>query len=287
LALRREIVGIILVALIASTTLTLFIIGERADTMVEILENTFPAAISHDRRNTFSLGIIARKPMKHLDIEVTTLQRLDLELLDINITEQGRDAMLAVGMVSDLRDLSLKLNVDPVEYEFENVAREMLDYDIYVMDFTDAVRPLIDGNTLSGYSGMGTTTIYAGLFNESGLALLYAGSMDFFPSRNVSIAELTYSFNDEKEVFKRMKELSPAEISSGVPTLLDAPVAGKLSLSDLAKDDTVRLTFSVDRSTIGGKHGYLPIYFNDNIEFIRVFSNGEVVEKIANWCITV
>jgi len=273
LAPRRDILGVALIALTASTVLTTFIIGERAENMVELLENTFPAVVSHDQRNTFSLALIARKPTGVLEIEISSLNRVDTENIDIEMGIFGRDAMMSLDSIKSLIHMSEAAGVEPVEYEMD-VEWNRTPHDLYVMDFTDVLVPVLDDELLAGYAVTGVSTIYAGVFNETGLALLFSGFRDFFPLRNVTITEMSISFNDEKETFKRIKELSPAEIASGVPTLLDAPPLGRLQYEDLEKDDTIRLAFSVDRSTVP----YL-----ENLELVRIFADVELEEQLANF----
>ncbi len=156
---------------------------------------------------------------------------------------------------------------------------------MYVFDFTDLLQPFVQEAVLEGHSGTGLTTIFAGMYNESGLMLLYGGSRDFFPRRNITITELSVSLNDEKDVYKRIKELSPSEIASGVPTLLDAPGGGRLTFSDLEKDDTVRLAFSVDRSTIRGTDVSLGIAHGNKLGLVKVLSDLQVEEFMANWVV--
>ena len=273
MAPRREILGVALIALTASTVLTMFIIGERAESMVELLENTFPAVVSHDQRNTFSLALIARKPTEVLEIEISSLNRVNTDNIDIEMGVFGRAGMMSLDYIKSLMYMAEEAGVDPVEYEMD-VEWNRTPHDLYVMDFTDVLVPFIGDDLLAGYATTGVSTIYAGVFNETGLALLFSGFKDFFPLRNVTITEMSINFNDEKETFKRIKELSPAEIASGVPTLLDAPSSGRLLYEDLEKDDTVRLAFSVDKSTVP---------YIENLELIRIFADAELEEQLANF----
>ena len=273
MAPRREILGVALIALTASTVLTMFIVGERADTMIEVLENTFPEEVRHDQRNTFSLAVIARKPISILELEVSSLNRINTETIDIEMGTFGREGMLSLDFISSMMDLAMKAGSDPIEYERE-VTWIRTPHDLYVMDFTDTLLPILDNSLLAGYSGIGVSTIFAGVFNETGLALLFSGFKDYFPRRNITITEMSINFNDEKDTYKRIKELSPAEIASGVPTLLDAPDMGRLTFEDVEKDDTIRLAFSVDKSTAP---------YRENLELIRIFADAELEEQMANF----
>jgi len=273
LAVGREIIGVVLIALTASTIVTMFIIGERSEQLVEVLENKHPMEIRHDQSNTFSLAIIARKPIEFVDIEVSSLHSLDISEMDIEMTKKGRDAMIALPEVSTLINLSQSLGIEPEEYAME-IVRNKTTHDMYVFDFTDVLAH-IDESVVAGYSLYGTTTLFAGLFNETGMAYLYTGFRDFFAKRNSTITELSITYNDEKDVYKRLKELSPQELQEGVPDLLDAPPLGRVAFSEIAKDDTMRLAFSVDRSSI-------PVEYLDGIELIEILANGDTEKRIAN-----
>ena len=287
LARSREVIGVVLVALTASTVFTLFLVGERSKEYLEILENTFPAQMRHDLRNTFSIAAILRRPVKYADIEIGSLSRLDLRELSIATDKSGREGMLSLGFISDLFDMSGSLGVEPVEYGMEDVDWNRSRYSMYVMDFTDALLPLVQARTLGGYSGGGLTTIYAGLFNESGLAHLYAGSRDFFSSRNSTITELTVSLNDGKQAYKRVKELSAEDVAAGVAPMLDAPGLGTVSFSDLGRDDTIRLSFSIDRATVPAYDDVYKIWRHHKLELAVIKVNGEVQDRMANFCFAI
>lgn len=277
----------VLVALTASTVFTLFLVGERSREDLEILENTFPVQMRHDLRNTFSIAAIVRRPVMYAQIEIGSLTRLDIVELSIGTDKSGRDGMFSLGFISDLYDLAVALGIEPVEYEMENVDWNRTRYSMYVMDFTDVLLPLVDARTLGGYRGGGLTTIYAGLFNESGLGHLYAGSRDFFSSRNSTITELTISLNDEKQVYKRVKELSSGDVASGVAPMLDAPDLGTVSFSDLGRDDTVRLSYSIDRATVPAYDETYKIWRQHRLELVTISANGEVQSRMADFCFAI
>jgi len=283
---RLPVVGVALVALTASTVFTLFLVGERPKEYLDVLENTFPVQMRHDLRNTFSVAAIVRRPVRYAEIEISSLTRLDLKELSIGTDKSGRDGMLSLGFISDLCDLAGSLGMEPVEYEMD-VDRNRTRYSMYVMDFTDVLLPLVEARTLGGYLGGGLTTIYAGLFNESGLAHLYTGSRDFFSSRNSTITELTVSLNDKKQVFKRIKELSSEDVAAGVAPMLDAPALGTVSFSDLGRDDTVRLSYSIDRATVPAYDEIYKVWRHHRLELVTIKANGEVQNRMADFCFAV
>lgn len=270
----REIIGVVLIALTASTMVTLFIVGERANRDLEILENRFPSSIRQDQRNTFSLGLIARRPIEDLRVQVGSLHLVPPESYEVEMGRFGREGMLSLEPIRTLTQMSEWLGIDPVELEMK-VIRNRTKQEMYLFDFTGLL-PYVNDSVLGGYFAGGITSIYAGVFNESGLAYLYAGSEDFFAHRNGTITELSISLNDEKRTYRRIKELSPEEIKSGVPTVVDAPPLGTVEFKGLSKDDTIRIAFSVDRSSLPGGYG-------DGFEWVRVFVNGIPQADLANF----
>jgi hypothetical protein len=208
-----------------------------------------------------------------MEIEVSSLNRMNIQNIEIEMGKIGREGMLSFDFITSAMDMAEKAGIDPIEYEIE-VEWNRTPHDLYVMDFTNTLVPYLSDTLLAGYSTEGVSTIFAGVFNETGLALLFSGFKDYFPKRNVTITEMSINYNDEKDTFKRIKELSPSEIASGVPTLLDAPPMGRLSFEDVDKDDTVRLAFSVDKSTAP---------YRENLELIRVFADAEIEIQLANF----
>ncbi len=273
MAIRRELVGILLIALTASTIVTLFMAGEKAKRNVEVLENTFPQEIKFSGRNTFSLGLIARKPLSVLQVEFASLHANDVSSLSPERGKFGRKAVLSLSCVSTLYEMADSLGVSPIEYEMK-VERNKTKRDMYVFDFSGILRRIVGDDLLGGYAGGGATSVYAAVFNETGIGYFYSGFKDFFYPRNSTITELTITYNDESQTYKRQKELSKAEIQSGVPTVMDAPPVGSLIFDDVKKDDTVRIAFSVDRAAVP---------FRDGLELIGILSEGQADYRLANF----
>lgn len=278
---RREFIGIVLIALTASTIVTLMLIGEVSEDRVEVLENKHPKGLGHDSRNTFSLALIAREPLTSVVIEVSALRELDTTTMEVEMGQFGREAMMELEPISTMMEMCNQIGVEPEEFEMEDVVRNKTTQDLYVFDFTDALAD-INGNVVSGYDDWGLTTVYAGFFNESGMSYLYGGVSDFFFMRNSTITELSVEFNDDKKVYKRLKELSPSEIASGVPDMLDAPPLGMVEFRDLEKDDTMRLAFSIDRSSVPNQD-INEFRLLDGFELIEISCNGEIERRITNY----
>ncbi len=278
---RREFIGIVLIALTASTVVTLMLIGEVSEDRVEVLENKHPKGLSHDSRNTFSLALIAREPLTSVVIEVSALRKLDTRTMDLEMGQFGREAMMELEPISTMMEMCNQIGVEPEEFEMEDVVRNKTTQDLYIFDFTDALAN-VDGSIVSGYDDWGLTTVYAGFFNESGMSHLYGGVNDFFFMRNSTITELSVEYNDDKEVYKRLKELSPSEIASGVPDMLDAPPLGMVEFRDLEKDDTMRLAFSIDRSSVPNQD-INEFKLLDGFELIEISCNGEIERRITNY----
>jgi len=270
---RRETIGITLIALTASSVLTAFIAGERASEMVEIVENSYPSEIRENQWNTFSMVVVARRPLEYLDLEYSCLHEVRLFGPEATAGRSGREAMMALGPVSDLVMMAAALGMEPVESATE-VMVNTSKHDAYVIDFSDLLRASLDDPVSGDYLGYGINTVYAAIFDDTGVVLLYAGIKDFFHGRNVTITEMSLSLNDDKHTFKRASDLAPSERAAGAPTLLDAPAIGTVRFTELRKDDTVRLVFSLDSSGAGHAR-YLQI--------IRLFANGQLEEEIANY----
>ncbi len=274
MAIRREAVGVALLTLTASTIFTLFIIGEKAVRMVEVVENVYPDEIRTDQWNVFSVSVIARKPVKYLEIEFRSLHVIGIGDVGPEAGRFGLEGLLSLGHFSDLLRMAQSIGMDPVEFEME-VELNGRKHDIYVIDFTEGLQPLVEAAVLGDYSGSGVTaTVYAAIYNETGLVRLYAGTKDYFPRRNMTINELTIGLNDEKSSYKRAKDLSSSQISAQVPTLVDAPEFGSIRFSDLKKDDIVRVAFSVDASASP---------YSNNLQIIRIAADCRVEEEIANF----
>ncbi len=273
MAIGRETIGIVLVALTASSVVTAFIAGERPSRVVEVVENSFPSEIRDSQWNTFSLVVVARRPLERLDLQYSCLHQAQVFASNITQGRPEREAMAALSPVSDLLIMARGLGMQPVQSVVQVVANKSR-RDAYVIDFSAMLRPSMDDPVLGDYFGSGANTIYAGILDDSGQLVLYAGVRDFFHARNVTIMEMSLSLNDEKSVFKRARDLSPSERAAKAPDMVDAPAVGTVSFSGLKKDDTVRLVFSLDSSAAG---------YGSYVQIIRIFADGKLEEEITNF----
>ena len=72
----KSLVGVIGIAIVLSTMITLFIIGERAQEDVTVLRNEFPARLSTmEQKYAFVLSMIARKPLTEVSVQYNVLSR--------------------------------------------------------------------------------------------------------------------------------------------------------------------------------------------------------------------
>jgi hypothetical protein len=291
LSLGREAVGVALSAVTASTVFTLILVGEKADRAVEVLETSFPTELKYDQRNTFALSIIARRPVQQLEIQLAWFFRYGPAKIGVEVEKKGRDGMLSVPTVLRLYAMAEEAGLGPVEYEIGEVERNGTQYSVYIMDFTDLLI-LIANNPaeLGGYSGSrtyntpsGVTSVFAGLFDHDGLAYLYGGVRDFYYGRNITIAEMVLTYNGQEEVYRRIGDLSPSQIASGIPTLLDAPGMGTLRYSHVERDDSVRLAFFVDKALVGWSDPQTGIDFGDKMWMVRIMADGEAQEDLAGF----
>jgi len=271
--MRRETIGITLVALTVSSVLTAFIAGEKPSDVVELVENSYPTEIREDQWNSFSIVVVARRPLEYLDLEFSCLHEVRLFGPETTAGKSEREALLSLSPVSYFVAMAQALGVEPVEFAAEVMVNKTK-HDAYVIDFSDLLRASMDDPVFGDYFGHGAHTIYAGIFDDTGVILLYAGIKDFFHGRNITITEMSLSLNDDKRTFKRARDMSPSDRAAGAPTLLDAPAVGTLRFTELRNDDTVRLAFSLDSSAAGHSR-YLQI--------VRLFANGQLEEDIANY----
>jgi hypothetical protein len=267
----KSLVGVIGIAIVLSTMITLFIIGERAQEDVTVLRNEFPARLSTmEQKYAFVLSMIARKPLTEVSVQYNVLSRVALENTTTESTDEETiranlpkiDALL---IESDRMDVPVDTWDGKVQWK--NVT-ETLEFDMYMYDFTDLVKA-----TTPDVKALDVRTTYAVWLWDNGTIFYYfEGVSDFFYNRNRTIVDLTITHNDESDYYRAVSEI---EVEGKYEQIMNAPTLGRVTFTDVEKDDRLFVIYSLKGTTIPGHSGMLQI--------VRVYRDGELETFEANF----
>ena len=259
----KSLVGVIGIAIVLSTMITLFIIGERAQEDVTILRNEFPAKLSTmEQKYAFVLSMIARKPLEDVTVRYNTLSNVALEN---TTTESSAEETIRANLpkvdalLIEADRLGVEVDTWEGKVQWRNVT-QTLEFDMYMYDFTDMVKA-----TSPEYMGLDVRSTYvAWLWGNGTIFKYFEGVSDYFYTRNRTIVDLTITHNDESEYYRAVSEI---EVEGKYEQIMNAPMYGTVTFTDVEKDDRLFIIFSLKGTTIPGHSGM--------IQIVRVYRNGE------------
>jgi len=274
----RSLVGVIGIAIVLSTLITLFIIGERAKEDVTILRNEFPAKLSAmEQKYAFVLSMIARKPLVDVTVKYNTLSRVlreNIGFIDPNETtgSTALETIMNIVKIKSLMDeaarIGAKVDMWNGTVKWKN-ATKTHDMDMYMYDFTDVMRA-----SMPNYTVLDTTTTYVVWLNHTNGSVFYyfQGVPDYFYSRNRTIVDLTLTHNEDSKYYRAVSEI---EVEGKYEQIMLAPLYGTVTFEDIKKDDRLFIIYSLKGTTVSNAYGMLQV--------VRVYRDAELETLEANY----
>jgi len=274
----RSLIGVIGIAIVLSTLITLFIIGERAKEDVTILRNEFPAKLSAmEQKYAFVLSMIARKPLVDVTVKYNTLSRVlreNIGFIDPNETtgSTALETIMNIVKIKSLMDeaarIGAKVDMWNGTVKWKN-ATKTHDMDMYMYDFTDVMRA-----SMPNYTVLDTTTTYVVWLNHTNGSVFYyfQGVPDYFYSRNRTIVDLTLTHNEDSKYYRAVSEI---EVEGKYEQIMLAPLYGTVTFEDIKKDDRLFIIYSLKGTTVSNAYGMLQV--------VRVYRDAELETLEANY----
>lgn len=274
----RSLVGVIGIAIVLSTLITLFIIGERAKEDVTILRNEFPTKLSAmEQKYAFVLSMIARKPLVDVTVKYNTLSRVlreNIGFINPNKTtgstafETIKNIAKIKGLMDEAARIGAKVDMWNGTVKWKNATRTH-DMDMYMYDFTDVMRA-----SMPNYTVLDTTTTYVVWLNHTNGSIFYyfQGVPDYYYARNRTIVDLTLTHNEDSKYYRAVSEI---EVEGKYEQIMLAPLYGTVTFEDIKKDDRLFIIYSLKGTTVSNPYGILQV--------VRVYRNAELETLEANY----
>ncbi len=274
----RSLVGVIGIAIVLSTLITLFIIGESAEEDVTILRNEYPSTLSTmEQKYAFVLSMISRRPLEQVKVRYNTLKKIrdeDIAYLDSNVTtgDTHEETIMNLAKINRMMDQARYIGADPDMWngtvEWRNQSRTY-EFDMYMYDFTDVLKA-----SAPGKAGLGATSTYVVWLNQTNGSVFYyfEGVSDYFFNRNRTIVDLTLTHNNQSQRYRAVSEI---EVEGKYEQIMEAPMYGTVKFEEVEKDDRLFVIFSLKGTTIPAHNGML--------ELIRVYKNGKMESFMKNY----
>ncbi len=245
---RRAIVGILLIAVVASTMVTYFM-QAASEAPLEVLSREVPADMPFADKTTreFSFGLVLRRPVSSLIIDIDSLHNATSKTGD-----PTADIRYAVELCTRLcRDVGAPFAQQEINVDGGSGM---------IYDFSDSFSKLAPRASL-----LSATTVFS-LATIGGEEQAFRGVSDYFPNRNRSLASLTLAKNEVPETYLTM-EAGEAQ-SQGKPTIMEAPDLGRKEFVWNEEDDRFQLRIMVNSIGVPPHDGMLQI--------LRVYADTEL-----------
>jgi len=291
--LDRSLLGTILIALVISTLITIFIVGERGGPYL-LVKNEYRAA----EKGRFIIGqtLLAKEPIAHLRLSYFCLvNRTDL-IAGIDASGSPEDVCARIPSLGSYLDISRAGFRAPKVSHFRIQLPRWVDgdrlvkkdYDVYLYDFSQSVWQAVPSDLMHSLErprfGRGHLwdfyNAFACLFDEDGnLTYFYEGVADFYTGRVISVEELTVQKNEEKSVYYGTVEGEGAE---NVLSVLNAPDRGIADFEGLRRNDRITVLFSIDSSKLPSINGNWAVAIHQILHIVAISVDGVEAEFLAN-----
>jgi hypothetical protein len=241
---KREVVGIVGISLIAGLWVTLLLIGGGTSEKLRLVSAEVPERFDRSvgSRPVFSIGLTAERKIVGLGLHFAVLHEADPlpwmsggrtwvseeELVERPTGIAPLDIWLETGVSQgvDIPPLRARARVNGT------------DYDAYIFDFRD----------LSGPSG--AADVFALLFSGGNLSRAYWGHSGFFPDASTVLASVRIEHDQESLVY------SKSGSREGKP-LVELPPHGVVSFPRVERDDQILVTMILEGHLIPTESSWL------------------------------
>ncbi len=262
-------VGIIGIALVASTIVTLFVIGEGGPPY-SLVKSEYTA--SGRGRWVSGVTLLSKEPIASLKLShycllnrTHLLATVDRNGTPEEISRRIPDVLsyLKAAQASGQEPDVMAFEVEMARWRsYDDLVRET--YEVILYDFSRVVWQAVPDTIMYSMErpvfGRGHLwdfySCFACVFDEGGEPVFfYEGVADFFLNKVISIEELTIQKNEEKEVYHGIVEDNSTDDALSI---LKAPDRGVVTFEDVKRNDRIAVYFSMDSSKTplrqGGNH---------------------------------
>ncbi len=284
----RGLMGVLGIAVVLSTLVTLSIIGGKLGVDVDVLRNEFPPTMTDTGQEySFTLSVITTRPLEAVGIRCNTLERIELSEAAFRDPVKKGDTvsqtLYGLAKLGTMLDQVAYLGVEVDSWngtmEWRNLTRTHR-YDMYVYDFTDLVWLTSPDNL-----GLGFTTTYVVCLDPEAHSVshYFEGVSDFFFNRVRDITDLALQNNNQIQHYRPQAKIqSPGEgWNQDAMDIVEAPMYGTVGFESLEREDRISIAFSVKpETTLQGPT--IPIH-SGMLQLIRIYKNHQLETLITNF----
>ena len=274
----RRLVGILLMVLISSTSLSIAFLVRSPHEKIKLVKNYWETVTLEgwkqlpriERPISYTLGLVARRRIGEVVARFGILRN---QTLSANYTGWDkltpRERAIRIGGLEFLdrraADVERSMGVGPVETwtEVTIAGRQVR---LFILDYDPLIAPLADRRV-----AMESPSLFAFVLDSTGnVTQFYSGCWDFFVDRSRSILELTVQLNENVTTYANKQYM----VEGSDPLAETIPWAGEVVFKDLCKDDRVFITFGVNGGAVAGDQSVM--------QLVQLRVDGEYSEPVLN-----
>ncbi len=289
----RGLVGVIAIALVLSTLVTLFVIGERGGPY-SIVKSEYRSA--GRSRWLVGLTLLVKEPIGSLKLSYFCLiDRTDL-IGEIDREGTPEEVCRRIPNLKAYLEMAEQGGQDPeissspieVPIWMDEDVLVKKEFDLHLFDFSKMVWQAVPKDLMCSTErpkfGRGHLwdyySVFACLFDESGnLTRFYEGVADFYCNKVIIIEELTIQMNEEKSVYYGVTQEGEGKEGESV---LYAPDRGVICFEDINRNARMTVVYSLDSSKLPSITGLRSISMNSIVHFVKIGVNEGEPEYLVN-----
>ena len=254
---ERRLIGVILISLIVGSLISLYIIREKIETPVSLIDESFPsralAGTSDLDQDKYSVAFICREDLTEVAVQFASL--IEVEPVFIGARKQVDDLQRAGEQVEQVKNQVMLLEKAGYEPDVivTDVEVEGRKQTAVIYDFSTRLSAVLPKSGSSHYR-----SVYLVLVNKSKMIDgLFEGVPDFFFMKQFSLQSLEVARNANKTVYMKAKEKGQKE---GTLPISDVPEYGSVAFTDLRRNDRVSIVYRVM-----SRHERYPVVFRKEL----------------------
>jgi len=281
-AIPRSYVGVVLIAVVFSTVLTLFMILERAAGPVVLIRNDAPRLdLSSEEKYAFSFSILFRRSFDEVAVRFSWFRSMGIPE-EANVEAESIESLTGLfDKIRYLQDYCQAFGWEPEKIEGGLLAEQYPNSDwVLLLDFCQALRAGMTSQSHLVHSA------YLFTMKDRKIEAYYEGIDDFFPERewrelrgaegekpirdprSSGSVEVTLDGNSTRYVSPGERKLYPE-----LPGLDELPPYGEFVFRNVKKDQRLTIMTFVQGRAVGFPH---------QVEMVRVYLDGDLGMVLVN-----
>lgn len=268
----RRLIGVLVISLIVGTLVSLYVIRERIETPINIIDDSHPSralgGTSELDQDKYGLAFICREDLKQVAVNFAVLMEVNVTGGVGSVDPEG--AGETIPEIANRMELLADAGLAP-ETEIIDVTIDGQVGSLVVYDFRSKLNMVLPAMGASQFP-----TVHAVFLDKSDrIVKQFEGVSDFFLFRGTSLDSMEITVNTNKSVYVASED--EAETQEDVEPIENAPAQGRIIFREMKRNDRISIVYRV-----ASRSGEYPLILRKRlkgknlIQLVTFEINGEV-----------